>query len=89
MATGPEHYQAGERLLTEADDWLNADAGWKGQLTAAERVERRNSDLDAAQAHFTAALAAATALSQYVPGTGFLAPDRTEWYSAASRGAQS
>jgi hypothetical protein len=59
--SGPEHYREAERLADEAETWANADTGWKGQLTSAERVERRDSDLAAAQVHATLALAAATA----------------------------
>jgi hypothetical protein len=85
MATGPEHYREAEKLAAQADEWLNADYGWKGNLTAAERLAYRNSDLAAAQVHATLALAAAAGLSGHVPGTGMLMPDKTEWYSVASR----
>jgi hypothetical protein len=60
--TGPEHYAAGEKLLESAADVLNADYGWMASLSAEERLAHRMADLAAAQAHFTAAQAAATAL---------------------------
>lgn len=61
--TGPEHYRQAERLIEQADEWPDADLGWKGDLTAAERIARRDSDLAAAQVHATLALAAATGLN--------------------------
>ncbi len=58
---GAEHYCAAERLVESADEWLDADYGWKGQLSAEERIARRDSDLAAAQVHATLAAAAAAA----------------------------
>lgn len=51
--TGPEHYRAGEKQLADATAQLEEGMWEEGRLTTA-----------LAQAHFTAALAAATALSQ-------------------------
>jgi hypothetical protein len=56
--TGAEHYAAAEKLLLQADEWLDADWGWKGKLTADQRVVRRDSDLAAALVHATLAAAA-------------------------------
>lgn len=50
----PERVSA---LLDEADYWLDADTGWKGKLSGAERLARRNSDLAAAQVNATLAVA--------------------------------
>ena len=61
--TGPEHYREAERLAEQADEWLDADHGWKASMSTSERLERRAADLAAAQVHATLALAAATALS--------------------------
>lgn len=60
--TGPEHYAAGEKLLESAAAIMNADYGWMASLSTEERLTHRTADIAAAQAHFTAALAAATAL---------------------------
>jgi hypothetical protein len=72
--TGPEHFQEAERLLEAA--------GQAGRLLG----EAARACREAAQVHATLALAAATALSRWSPESGFLTPDRTEWYHVASRG---
>lgn len=78
--TGPEHYTLAERLADSAETWLDADQGWKGNLSAAERIAYRNSDLAAAQVHATLADAAATAIA-----TTDEMPirDGDSWYAAA------
>lgn len=53
--TGPEHYREAERLAASAEEWMDADSGWKSQLSAAERTARRSADLLAAQVHATLA----------------------------------
>lgn len=62
--TGPEkyreHYREAERLRAESEEWADADYGWKGHLSAEERIQRRMADLAEAQVHATLALAAAT-----------------------------
>jgi hypothetical protein len=58
--TGPEHYKAGEQLLASAQKWENADFGWMATMSVEERIARRTADIAEAQAHFTAAQAAAT-----------------------------
>jgi hypothetical protein len=79
MATGPEHYKEAERLLEEA---LKAEA----QLRNGGGVAALPSGLrEAAQVHATLALAAATGLADYVPDSGKLMTDKTEWFAAASR----
>lgn len=63
MATGPEHYLEAERMRAEASEWMDADLGWKANLTARERIDLRIADLADAQVHATLALAAATAMA--------------------------
>jgi hypothetical protein len=60
--TGPEHYREAERLIEQADTWMDADHGWRGELSTEERLSRRAADLAAAQVHATLALAASNAL---------------------------
>ena len=79
MASGPEHYQAAERLLRILTKPVEhggtvIDASMNPNVAAA------------AQAHATLALAAATALSHYSPETGLTDADRRAWYVAASEG---
>lgn len=67
--TGPEHYREAERLLRTADEWMDADFGWKAHLSPDERIARRTADLAAAHVHATLALAAATSPShEAAPG---------------------
>lgn len=66
MASSVDHYREAERLREEADHWLNADAGWRANLSSDDRIARRNSDLLAAQVEATLALAAATALNSHM-----------------------
>lgn len=63
MATGPDHYLEAERMRAAADEWADADLGWKANLTAQERINQRLADLADAQVHATLALAAATAMA--------------------------
>ena len=69
--TGPEHYQAAEQLLKQVTS-LNG--------IVSEETRHANT-IAAAQAHFTAALAAATALSSTADGMDGL--DRAAWDQAA------
>jgi hypothetical protein len=79
MATGPEHYKEAERLLTQA-------ALFESQLIQGGGVPADPRSLrEAAQVHATLALAAATGLADYVPDSGKLMTDKTEWFAAASR----
>lgn len=56
MTTTPEeHIAEAERLAASAEEWMDADTGWKGALTAQERIARRSVDLQAAQVHATLA----------------------------------
>jgi hypothetical protein len=67
MSTGAWHYQRGEYLL-EAAEQVHMDSPERPQLLAE------------AQAHFTAAVAAATALGS---PEGMRRADRTAWLAAA------
>ncbi|MEU9208516.1 hypothetical protein AB0D27_11320 [Streptomyces sp. NPDC048415] len=70
MATGPEHYVEAERLERQANTWMDADTGWKGGLTTAERLAYRTADLAAAQVHATLAGAAAAAINDHSHAEG-------------------
>ena len=79
--TGPEHYRQAEELLANAGDWMDADYGWKANLTAAERRAYKMADLGAAQVHATLALATA-----FVDGPAVMRPeDRDDWDHATGR----
>jgi len=80
--TGPEHYREAEELAKRADEWPDADYGWKAALSTEERIARRAGDLAAAQVHATLALAAATALND--GENGMQHPDWADWRAAAS-----
>lgn len=82
MATGPEHYREAERLQKQADTWENADSGWKGSLTAEERIARRMADLTAALVHAQLANAAATALAS-ASADGMPREDFSAWDKVA------
>lgn len=68
--TGPEHYKHGEAWLYKA-----AHDGARGAAETAESCAA------IAQAHFTAALAAATALASH---DAYDSPDHRAWHDAAS-----
>lgn len=98
--TGPEHYRIAEHtmaaardLIDQADEWMDADSGWKAQLSSEERLQRRSADLASAQVlatlahtHATLAVAAATAeLDGYGEGgavTGRTVTCRPAWDEA-------
>lgn len=77
-----KHYLEAEALADQAETWADADYGWKGKLSAEERIQRRNADLAAAQVHATLALAGATALNR-ASGDGMPGADWKAWYDAA------
>lgn len=86
MATGPQHYCEAERYLAQAADWMDADLGWKGQLSTSERLAHRTADLLAAQAHAQLAQAAATAQGAPLDGeehSGMAHHDAEAWYQTA------
>ena len=66
--TGPQHYGEAERLAEQAAGWMDADTGWKGQLSMEERLARRSADLAEAQVHATLALATAHPAATLTPG---------------------
>lgn len=85
MPTGPEHYREAERLTTQASAWADADTGWKGRLTGAERIAYRMADLAEAQVHATLAQAAAAALNDNAADAGGLPlEDFNAWVETAS-----
>lgn len=50
-----DHYQKMTAALESADQWMDADWGWKGDLSNEERLAYRMADLAEAQVHATAA----------------------------------
>ncbi|MGW2863337.1 hypothetical protein [Streptomyces sp. NPDC001205] len=74
--TGPEHYREAERLDRQADQWMDADTGWKAGLTVEERLAYRTADQAAAQTHATLALAAAQPAVMIPPGMVLVAQCR-------------
>lgn len=84
MATGPEHYTEAERLQRQAASWMDADTGWKANLSTEERLAYRMADLAEAQVHATLAGAAATALNDADPnGKGMPDKDYGAWRDVA------
>lgn len=70
MATGPELFREAERLRQQAAEWMDIDWGWKGKLSAEERLAFRLADLAEAQVCATLAAAAATAMGTAPGGMG-------------------
>ena len=79
MATGPEHYRAAEMLIESIT---------VPSETIPQRRVLMNGDhaqvIALAQAHFTAALAAATALGHEGEGRTMPGKDRAAWFDAAA-----
>jgi hypothetical protein len=76
--TGPEHYREGEKSLASAEA-LGIPVAWDGEISQAAVLLTAQ-----AQAHFTAALAAATALGREGEGRTMASQDRAEWFDAAA-----
>lgn len=62
---GAEHTREAERLAASAEEWMDADYGWKATLSTQERLLYRSCDLQAAQVHAT--LAQTAAANEYIP----------------------
>lgn len=90
---GPRHYLKAEQLIRQANEWMDADHGWKAQLSSDERIARRQADMAQAQVHATLALAAATATLDVFEGpnggagTGRSHEDWKAWADALKGGA--
>jgi hypothetical protein len=54
--TTANHAAEAGRLACAADSWADADTGWKASLGDAERIQRRQADLAAAQVQAILAL---------------------------------
>ncbi|HEV2452394.1 MAG TPA: hypothetical protein VGS62_10775 [Streptosporangiaceae bacterium] len=65
MMTGSEHTREAERLAASAETWMDADHGWRAEMSTQERILRRSVDLQAAQVHAT--LAQTAAANEYIP----------------------
>ena len=83
--TGPEHYQAAERLATTAAGVMDFDHGFYSGMSTEERLQRRLALTAEAQVHATLALAAATALNDTDPQHGGMpVRDWDAWRAVAS-----
>lgn len=81
---GPRHYLKAEQLIIQANEWMDADHGWKAELSSEERIARRQADMAQAQVHATLALAAATAeLERFGDDDGGASLGRYDRYSRA------
>jgi hypothetical protein len=65
MTTAEQYIANAEMFAAAAEEWENADTGWKGALTTQERLARRSLDLSAAQVHAT--LAQTAVAREYLP----------------------
>ena len=50
-----DHFREAERFAASAEEWMDADTGWKTGMSTGERIARRANDLQAAQVHATLA----------------------------------
>ena len=50
-----DHFREAERFAASADEWMDADTGWKANMGTGKRIARRANDLQAAQVHATLA----------------------------------
>ncbi|WP_432116609.1 hypothetical protein [Streptomyces sp. S1] len=75
---GPEHIREAERLTKQAEEWMDADTGWKARLSTAERLAHRQADLATAQVHALLALVA----TQLAPAAPPAAQDVTVYRAA-------
>jgi hypothetical protein len=78
MATGPEHYQAAERLINAA----TSEGGSANDTTIARACTAL------AQVHATLAQAAATAMAAYPNGTGMHSDDFNAWDKVAGENGE-
>jgi hypothetical protein len=62
--TDLDHFREAERFAASAEEWMDADYGWKATMSTGERIARRSTDLQAAQVHAT--LAQTTAAREYM-----------------------
>lgn len=46
-----DHFREANRLIEQAETWMDADRGWMAGMSTGERIERRKADLLAAIAH--------------------------------------
>ena len=53
--TPEEHTSTAERFAASAEEWMDADYGWRAGMSTPERIARRSADLQAAQVHATLA----------------------------------
>ena len=77
--TGPEHYRKAEEILSILDEERDP-ASWEAAIRSGEIARA----IDAAQAHATLALAAATALGREGADRMLPSKDRDAWFAAAA-----
>lgn len=46
-----DHFREAERLIEQAETWMDADIGWRASMSTRERVDRRTADFLGAIAH--------------------------------------
>lgn len=46
-----DHFREAERFAASAEEWMDADTGWKATMSTGERIARRANDIQAAQVH--------------------------------------
>ncbi|WP_433233878.1 hypothetical protein [Actinomadura nitritigenes] len=46
-----DHFREAERLIEQAETWMDADRGWMASMSTRERVDRRAADFLGAIAH--------------------------------------
>ena len=55
MSTTEDHVREAEQFAALAEEWMDADTGWRATMSTQERLLRRSTDLQAAQVHATLA----------------------------------
>jgi hypothetical protein len=81
--TGPEHYREAEKLIGQAENFrIEANGDWRDDATSHQVADAL---VARAQVHATLALAAATALTGYLP-TEAGTTDEISWTRAANNG---
>ena len=78
MSTTEDHFRQAELFAARAEEWMDADTGWKAEMSMNDRLGHRSLDLSAAQVHATLA---ATATQRA------LLPKLDEWMTLALKDA--
>ena len=78
MSTTEDHFRQAELFAARAEEWMDADTGWKAEMSMNDRLGRRSLDLSAAQVHATLAATATQRVLQ---------PKLDAWMALAFRDA--